>query len=570
VGEAVRKSEVGANLDSQKNKLISHSMPQSVRASINLPTVLAGLGEEIFSLPDVDGGAINLVNDTQDALVTAHLKLPAEFAGVQTGYKGFHYRFNQPDINVLVYQNGTSEIVAESNLDNYAEMTRIRFRRWKMRSLLVIPLIVAQENGVLKTIGTASVFSQHRVFDIALADKIKAITKIYSAQLHTLWNQHLAIERVNIADAMNDNMQQFFSCVTEMNSLTTVNEVYSLIAREFIRQFRFDAVSILMATEDKLRIEKVAFSEAYKPLLSEYEPIAQNIAYSFNVSDGQCGFVYTHNQAFHVEDVAEIMHLQMSEKDRMFVDILKTPRTLLIVPIRLNAKVIGVMSLVTLEQIRPLSETDLKLIELLASFSSTAIRNAKAHELVEQKNREIELLNQDLKIQMVFLDHVARKDHLTGLNNFGSFEEELKRRTSEYLRKNDENSLSFILFDVDHFKLFNDTHGHLAGNQVLQEIAARILSCAREMDFVARYGGEEFAMLLPQCDLAGASAIADRIRARILEEEFAVDGQLHKISISGGCAQFRFDETPNDFICRADEALYRAKRNGRNRIEDAV
>ena len=89
------------------------------------------------------------------------------------------------------------------------------------------------------------------------------------------------------------------------------------------------------------------------------------------------------------------------------------------------------------------------------------------------------------------------------------------------------------------------------------------------MDFVARYGGEEFIVLLPQCDLDGAAMIAERIRQIIDEDFILIDENKHRVTISGGCAQFFVDESADSFIRRADQALYRAKHNGRNRIESA-
>jgi diguanylate cyclase (GGDEF)-like protein len=420
------------------------------------------------------------------------------------------------------------------------------------------------------TIGTASIFSQRHVLGSATVEQLQAIADIYSAQLQPLWNQNLSLERGKMAAVLSDNMQRFFACVTEMNSLTTVSGVYDLIAKEFIHQFHFDVVSILLADDEALSVVATAFSAPFAHLARSHQEAARTIRYSFNANDGQAGYVYTQGQHFYVEDAVRILHLPMSEKDRVFVNVLQSIRTLLIVPIRLHETVIGVMTLSTLSEPLALTQPDLKMIELLAAFSSTAIRNAKTHELLAQKNTEIELLNRDLQRQMTLLDQVARKDHLTGLNNFGSFEEELKRRVSEYGRMGEDRTLAVILLDVDHFKLFNDAYGHLAGNVILQEVAARVSGCAREMDFVARYGGEEFVMLLPQCDLESACMIAERIRSAIGGESFVVEGKSHSITVSAGCAQFIPTESAHNFLYRADSALYFAKRNGRNRVEKAM
>jgi diguanylate cyclase (GGDEF)-like protein len=566
----VKNHGARAHAKSGCRTLVPHGASIADAVSSQLTALLTTFGSQIFSLDDANGGAINLVTESHDALVTAHLKLPEEFAGIQNGYKGFQYRFDQPDVNVQVFHSGIPAIVTKANVEQFADITRMRFDRWKMNSLLVVPLTVKQSDGTIHTIGTASIFSQRHALGSATVEQLQDIADIYSAQLLPLWNQTLSLERGKMAAVMSDNMQQFFACVTEMNSLTTVSGVYDLIAKEFINQFHFDVVSILLADDQALSVVASAFSAPFAHLARRHQEAASTVRYTFNANDGQAGYVYTQGQHFYVEDAARILHLPMSEKDRVFVNVLQSIRTLLIVPIRLHKTVIGVMSLSTLSEPLALTQADLKMIELLASFSSTAIRNAKTHELLAQKNTEIELLNRDLKRQMALLDQVARKDHLTGLNNFGSFEEEIKRRVSEYGRMGEGRSLAVILLDVDHFKLFNDAYGHLAGNVILQEVAARVAGCARDMDFVARYGGEEFVMLLPQCDLESACMIAERIRGAIAGDSFVVEGKSHQITVSGGCAQFIPNESAHNFLYRADSALYFAKRNGRNRVEKAL
>jgi diguanylate cyclase (GGDEF)-like protein len=260
----------------------------------------------------------------------------------------------------------------------------------------------------------------------------------------------------------------------------------------------------------------------------------------------------------------------MSEKDKRALQLFKTPRTFVILPIRLKGEPIGVLWLASLGDTLTLTESDLTLIDLLSAFISTAIRNAQMHTMVEQQNAEIESLNHRLQSKISLLDQLARKDHLTGLNNFGNFEDELKRRTREYSRAGPDTHLSIILIDIDHFKQFNDTHGHPAGNEVLKEVALRITNAVRDMDFVARYGGEEFVILLPHCGLADAAAIAERIRRGIAEHPFIVEQTKHDITVSGGYAQFNKAEDARDLLCRVDAALYQAKHLGRNRIENAA
>lgn len=161
----------------------------------------------------------------------------------------------------------------------------------------------------------------------------------------------------------------------------------------------------------------------------------------------------------------------------------------------------------------------------------------------------------------------AVQDALTELANFGYFLERLreeKNRAERYQRL-----LSLVLFDIDHFKKYNDTHGHPAGNAVLKKIAALIQEEAREVDLAARFGGEELALILPETHRFAALEAAERIRRRVENENFpgGESQPLGKITISAGVATFPVDaENEEKLIQRADEALYLSKREGRNRV----
>lgn len=159
---------------------------------------------------------------------------------------------------------------------------------------------------------------------------------------------------------------------------------------------------------------------------------------------------------------------------------------------------------------------------------------------------------------------LAETDRLTGLFNKGKFNEVLKKeveRAKRYKRP-----LSLIIFDIDHFKRINDTYGHKVGDEVLKELAKIIKSVIRKADFVARWGGEEFVILAPETDLDGALNLAEKLRQTVEKHQFPT---VKNVTISLGVAQYIDGETPEEFIIRADMALYKAKENGRNRVEVA-
>jgi len=128
--------------------------------------------------------------------------------------------------------------------------------------------------------------------------------------------------------------------------------------------------------------------------------------------------------------------------------------------------------------------------------------------------------------------------------------------------------MSFALMDLDHFKEINDEFGHAAGDEVLRVYSKNILSVFRHHDMVARYGGEEFAVLLPNTDADGAIRALNKVKRRAAETRWQCNGTVARVpSFSAGVSLFKPGESANAFIERADKALYRAKRLGRDRIE---
>jgi diguanylate cyclase (GGDEF)-like protein len=157
-------------------------------------------------------------------------------------------------------------------------------------------------------------------------------------------------------------------------------------------------------------------------------------------------------------------------------------------------------------------------------------------------------------------------DGLTGIYNRGFMDTKLNE---EYIRhKRYSRPFSIIMFDIDHFKKVNDQYGHQCGDFILQSVSSRISATIRNIDFLFRYGGEEFCCVLPETNLEGAELVAERFRKAIMDMENNFNGAVIKITISIGVADLRIDtESPDALIQQADEALYRAKRGGRNKVE---
>jgi diguanylate cyclase len=156
---------------------------------------------------------------------------------------------------------------------------------------------------------------------------------------------------------------------------------------------------------------------------------------------------------------------------------------------------------------------------------------------------------------------------LTGIANRRSFDERLKLAIRE--AKSSSDTLSLLMIDIDHFKKFNDSFGHQLGDKVLQLVARILKTSIKGRDTVARYGGEEFAVILPSTRLAGAATLGDQIREavasrRIIQKRTGED--FGSITLSVGVSSLRSADSGESLIKRADDALYSAKRGGRNRV----
>jgi diguanylate cyclase (GGDEF)-like protein len=169
-------------------------------------------------------------------------------------------------------------------------------------------------------------------------------------------------------------------------------------------------------------------------------------------------------------------------------------------------------------------------------------------------------------IEYVQTKRLANTDSLTDLYNRRCFEERLEQEVNRAMRYR--RPLSLIMLDIDYFKLYNDTHGHLQGDKILVAVAHHLKTLSRASDMVARYGGEEFVLLLPETDSTSAEALGNRLREHIERQEFpGVEPLPEKaLTISVGIASYTPPAPKENLLEAADMALYQAKRTGRNRV----
>jgi two-component system cell cycle response regulator len=217
------------------------------------------------------------------------------------------------------------------------------------------------------------------------------------------------------------------------------------------------------------------------------------------------------------------------------------------VPIITGGRLIGMLALARGQGATAFDAQALPLVRTLATRAGTAIANVRLHEEVRR---------------------LSVTDPLTGVGNVRHLTTMLTREVARAIRS--DRPLTVLMLDLDHFKQVNDTLGHQFGDVVLREFAHRVMTCVREMDTVARYGGEEFAVVLPDTDVAGGCRVAERVISAVREEPFRHGDLGQAVTVSIGVASFPgHGRSGAEVLHAADEALYAAKHEGRDRWEVA-
>jgi len=340
-----------------------------------------------------------------------------------------------------------------------------------------------------------------------------------------------------------ENRRQLVDILHDVTDELSTDEMYHLLARRVARALELTHCSVIVARDgDRPRVVATAFelapSRDFVLNLDRYPEVREALRTGRNVL---------------IEDVAtNPLYEQVREqwvRDGMTV----TTRSVIALPFALEPNQAGVFFLRRSVSEPPLTPEDVEFADTVIKAAVSANQRRKLLETTIADNRRLEVL--------------AQTDPLTEVLNRRALTERLSAEMERGRRY--ESTVSLLLIDLDHFKRINDTPGHLAGDDVLMEIAVLLQRAVRSVDVVARYGGEEFVIVLPETGVAGATAFAERTRELIESHHFNEPrGQQVQLTTSIGVAIFPAPgvETVEDFFAAADQALYRAKAEGRNRV----
>lgn len=344
---------------------------------------------------------------------------------------------------------------------------------------------------------------------------------------NTAWQKSMGKQTSELEKAHLHLRKTFNRISQAVTSVLDLDELLALILDIIRTELHLEKV-ILYLTEDR-NIEKMKLKHAIGLREQEEEILA---------AEGL-------SLAIKIIQVKEPFAAPSQEIFPIFANAQKGSFTLA-APLLIKDGLAGVIIGERLKEEKTPTEEEINLLATLANQAAIAIDNARLYAQTQV---------------------LAITDSLTQLYNRRLFQERLSEEIDRAIRF--QHPLSLLMLDIDHFKDYNDTHGHLLGDEILKEIAKILMMVSRSTDVVARYGGEEFTLILPETSKEGAKVTAEKILATIRDHEFPSSKALAytHVTVSMGLATYPREATePEDLIKKADEKLYEAKRRGRNQV----
>lgn len=540
-----------------------------LREAPDLSGVLSAMEMWLQQQCGIDGYFINLFQPGDNTLVCARVHLPPAFASIENTYTNFVFPVDGDNASAQAFSQAIVINIRKRDLDHYPALTKLTFEHMQLRQMIVLPIKTI--GGQRSPEGTVTLLAQKSTIPAARLRRLNRFIGEAAPFIHLHGEIATWRTRADSIRGAEMDLQSLLSFIAEVSNLATDRDIYPRIQNEFLRRYDMDVAAVLLLENTFLRCVDTRFRPHDASWASAWQAHCESLSYALDVNEGASSHVFINNHHLYFGNIPSLLGMRMSNKDRANLGILKELESLALFPIRKYGKPIGVLWLGNIRRKNPLTAEQLVLIQHLCDFLGAIIENSQTYTLVEEQRRKIEMLVSALQNRVEVLDQLASRDRLTGLYNFGSFESELKKRLEMFREQQPHaQALSIIMCDVDFFKRFNDTYGHVAGNGVLQEVSNRICRTVRDSDYVARYGGEEFAVLLNRCNIHDAQRLAERIRENIATIPFIIDGIEHFVTLSLGCAEIRPNDDFASFVARADTALYAAKGNGRNRVEVAA
>ena len=429
-------------------------------------------------------------------------------------------------------------------LDGFQLLERLKSdERYADLPVLMVSSLPAEE-ATVKTLGLGAADYIRKPFRVReLLARIQAQLRV-RAELRSAKDTVLKREADLVrAREEAETRRTMVDILHEVTDELSPEEIYHVVARRVARALNTSHCSVVLARpDDKFGIVATAFEDPsvinYRIQLELYPEIRTALATQAPVL---------------VEDLlVSPLYAEIRDKWAKHGTVVRI-RSVIALPFSLDSAQVGVFFLRRTGEEPPFDKEDVEFASTVIRAAVSAIQRARMIETTKADNARLEVL--------------ARTDPLTQLLNRRVLIERLVQEVERARRY--QNTIALMMIDLDHFKRVNDQYGHLVGDDVLRDVAAILKNAVRAVDVVARYGGEEFVVVLPETAAGGAQAFAERLREKIEAHDFSAHphGTFH-VTCSIGMASYPGQqiESGEDLLARADEALYRAKADGRNRV----
>jgi class 3 adenylate cyclase len=427
-----------------------------------LDQVLDLVIEEIASDAGFDGCLINLADENRQALYCHKLILPDPLRHLEKTYTGYKFSLNSGDLNSRCFTQNESLWAGRQAIREIHELTKERIYAWDINALAAIPI---ENQG--KVMGTVMLFYLERDPAPEIFAPIQEKLGWLSGAIRRTLELFRQAEDVRQMLALKQKADRLISLISTTNRLYSFKDIFDILLKELIKTFGFNSGLIWMAEDGRLRLKASVASDAlHEKTLEGFNAFFRQDGLSILPPDSVIAIAFAKNEHLFVSDAMKIMHLPMFEKDKESLEILKTPRTSLHIPIQYDDQPIGMVTLGSLEEPIEVEAAHIRLMKSVCAVIGTTLKNSELYTQVEAQKKEIEEFNLHLekKVQEQTVEirmHLEEKTELlNACDRFvpHEFLDLLERRSIKDIRMGDHvrKNISVFFTDIRSFTLLSE------------------------------------------------------------------------------------------------------------------